>query len=50
MPGQILASNIESVKLLYDTFRFGKNTCIYVALGDLQCSVYSCLESEDDCG
>ena len=23
---------------------------LYVSLGDLQCSVYSCLEAENDCG
>lgn len=26
------------------------NASIYSSLGDLQCSVYSCLENSDDCG
>jgi hypothetical protein len=27
-----------------------KNVKVHVALGDLQCAIYSCLENEFDCG
>ena len=46
-----LLPNVENVGYTISnrTNTFSSDCCTYVSLGDLQCSVYSCLEKDTDC-
>ena len=50
---QLKADYLEigsSIKRICESESLRLNSKIHVALGDLQCSMYSCLENETDCG
>ncbi len=53
-PGQILECKEDTVNLSIKSDSNSQNRIInakvHVALGDLQCAIYSCLENEFDCG